>query len=129
MKHYQKQYENDNSVIATVFFLPKKKEQMMVGEYWHCGIIYNEQVYEAFDDGHNSIVHASKRMPELKKEQAVFVETKIYPDKLDQEVKSGTSCDQFVMRVLGMSSLKGADKGNLQPSDVYKVIKRKKQKS
>jgi len=120
------QETEDNSNIATIFFLPKNKGEMMIGKYWHCGVIYNGQVYETFDQGYSSITHVSKRMPELKKEKAVFLETKIYPEKLDREVNSGTSCEQFSLRVMGMSNLKGTDKGNLLPSDVYKIIQRKK---
>jgi len=140
--------EEDNSTIATIFFLPKKREQMMVGKYWHCGIIYKDKVYQIlsgtspFSPLHfaqlltikftepffllPSIENLKTYLPKLKKEKEVFLSTKIYPEKLDQEINSGTSGEQFVLRVMGMSNLKGDDKGNLQPTDVYKMIERKK---
>ena len=127
MKIYRTgQEESDNSVIGTVFFLPKTKDKIMIGNYWHTGIIYNGNVYETFNHGHNAITSSAKRLPELKKENAVFLDTKIYPEKLEREIKSGTSCEQFVLRVIGMSVLKGDDKGHLQPGEVYTMIKNRK---
>ena len=119
-----------NSTIGTIFFLPKKKGQTMVGDYCHCGIIYKNKLYETIEEGCGHYGHCIEKedifSPQLKKQKAVFLSTKIYPEKLEQEITSGTSPSQFVLRVIGMSNLKGAEKGSLQPSDVYKMIGRKK---
>jgi hypothetical protein len=131
MKRYNESSikENDKSSVATVFFIPKKVGQMMVGKYRHCGIIYGKKTYEIWDGIYNYmpvIQDLKSAMPHLKREKAVFFETKIHPEKIDREINSKTSSAQFVLRVMGMSNLKDAEKGSLCPSDVHKIIGRKK---
>ena len=63
------------------------------------------------------------RRAELEEQGAVFFNALIQPEKLSSELKSGTSCEQFVLRVLGLSELTGGDKGSLWPDDVYKMLK------
>ena len=50
---------------------------------------------------------------------------KIDPNKLKSELKSGTSCDEFVLRVTGKSKTKGDDKGKHTPEDVYNILQGK----
>jgi hypothetical protein len=128
MNKYKTDHESCNSPIATIFFLPKRKGEMIVGNYNHCGIMYDNKIYEIIDGcGYcYQKMKAGFRLVQLKLENAVFLETKIFPEKIEQEIISGTNNVQFVLRVMGMSNLKGADKGSLQPSDVYKMIQRKK---
>jgi hypothetical protein len=125
-----KNKEENNSTIGTIFFLPKKKGQIMVGKYCHCGIIYKNKLYETIEEGCGHYGHCVEKedifSPQFKKQKAVFLATKIYPEKIEQEINSGTSPSQFVLRVMGMSNLKGKETGSLQPSDVYKMIGRKK---
>lgn len=112
---------------ATIFFIPKVKDDFIMGDYRHMGIIYNGKVYEAFRDGTYSIGNEKRNLPILtKKEKATFLQTEIIPEKLEQEIKSETSCEQFVLRVMGMSMLKGKDRSNLYPQDIYNIIKNKK---
>ena len=98
----------------------------MVGKYCHCGVIYNKKLYETKDGYGHCIEKEDIFSHQLKKQKAVFLSTKIYPEKIEQEINSGTSPSQFVLRVMGMSNLKGKETGSLQPSDVYKMIGRKK---
>jgi hypothetical protein len=128
MNKYKKDQESDKSTIATIFFLPKRKGEMIVGKYNHCGIMYDNKIYEIIDGCGYCYrkMKACFKLVQLQLEKAVFLETKIFPEKIEEEIISGTNNVQFVLRVIGMSNLKGAEKGGLQPSDVYKMIERKK---
>ena len=64
-----KDVEKDNSSIGTIFFIPKKKGEMMVGAYRHCGIIYDNKTYEILDE---TLIQTS--LPSLKKEKAILIE-------------------------------------------------------
>ena len=117
---------------AIVFFLPvntRPKEYpplpspMNRHKFWHTGIIYKDKVYETFNKDRYSVKPLSDRLPELKDAEAVYVDHVILPEKLKEHIKSGTSCGQFVLRTIGKSDLKGSDKGEYYPQDVYNMIK------
>jgi len=107
---------------ATIFFVPfnpKSFEKHIVkGDLQHTGVIYNGTVYETFNHGKFNVESESTRKPELEKQNAIFFQYPIIPNKLS-EVNSGTSCEQFVLRVMGKSNLIGPNKGSLYPQDVH----------
>ena len=119
--------ENDGSIIATIFFVPKQKGKIMVGKYEHTGIIYKDKVYETFGGLIGISKDSTKRIKELKKEKAVFLETKIYPERLNGAIvlDCGDTCSNFVLKVMGMLD-RSSDNESLQPSDVYKMVKKRK---
>lgn len=56
-------------------------------------------------------------------QKAVFIRArKIIEEKLDAEINSGTSCDEYVLRCIGFSDSSGEDKGDKFPDDVYKAL-------
>jgi len=119
--------ENDGSIIATIFFVPKQKGKIMVGKYEHTGIIYKDKVYETFGGLIAISRDGARRIKELKKEKAVFLETKMYPERLNGAIvlDCGNTCSNFVLKTMGMLA-RSSDNKSLQPSDVYKMVKKKK---
>jgi len=131
MKHcYHKENRESGppSAMGTVFFVQKKVGEMMAGLYRRIGLIYGDKTYEIVDLLQPTPVIEDKKtkLAKLKKEKTEFLETKILPEKLEQEINSGTDGTQFVLRVMGMSNMKGADKNNMQPQDVYDIIRKRK---
>lgn len=114
---------------AKAFFLPLETRPQnyppipdLVGKFWHAGIIHDGKVYECFNHGRNSISdYNDERNKELEKAGAIFVE--IIPDegKIDSEITSGTSCSEYVARVVGMSSNTGPKK-EFWPEEVLQFI-------
>ncbi len=114
-----------------VFFLPLETRPKNIfslshpniKKYWHTGIIYHGSVYETFDYGKFAISKIIDRGLELLEQKAVFVLVpSIDEEKLQNELKSGTSCDEYVLRCTNMSDKKGTDKGDKYPDDVYKLL-------
>ena len=113
------------------FFLPVETRPKEMHEltdsrfnkYWHVGIIYQGKVYETFNSGKYDISEVLKRGQELLKQKAVFVSiSEIDRKKLEMEIISGTSCDEYVLRCIGISDRKGNDKGDRFPDDVYDLL-------
>lgn len=116
---------------AIVFFLPLSTRGNLnpldpnkFKRFWHTGIIYNGKVYETFSNLRYALGN-QKRIDELKELNAIFIESHIIVSKLNSELKSGTSCDEFVLRVLGLSDKVGDNKGELYPDDVYDLLVKK----
>jgi hypothetical protein len=116
---------------ANVFFLPLATRPKAlppinipgIKRFWHTGIVYENKVYETFNFGRWSKSPFSKRSRELKKQGAVWVgEIQIGKGKLESELTSGTSCGQYVFRVVGLSKLEGPNKGDRYPDDVYECL-------
>lgn len=116
--------------IVTLFFLPLEDRpkhfsplKNFKGKFWHTGIIKNnEEIYECFNFGMWSISSIAK----LKKDEfknAVYIKARIKSEKLLSELKSGTDCAEYVARCTGISKLKGNNKGELYPEDVFNLLK------
>jgi len=113
-----------------VFFLPKttrprnlpRVEHPRIKRFWHTGVVFQGKVYETFNFEKFSIGELPFRGKELLSQRAVFCEVHILDERLENELKSGTSCDEFVLRVPGHSQRTGNDKGDQCPDDVYKLI-------
>jgi hypothetical protein len=100
-------------------FLPAK----IKGNYWHTGIVFDGRVYETFNEGRHSIKPAEQRMKELATQNAEFVHNvSVNTEKLESEILSGTSCGEYVARVIGMSNDTGPKKTHW-PQDVYDYLK------
>ena len=116
------------SAMAKVFFLPKATRPSNLPPlslqctYWHTGIIYNGRVWETFNNGRNAVTSSATRIFELSEQKAEYVNVRIYPEKLESEINSGTSCEQFVLRVTGHSPLTGSNKGEYFPDDVHQLL-------
>lgn len=110
-----------------IFFLPINTRPnhyppiKIPGSYWHTGVIYAGKVYECFNYEKYSVSNLEERKPELDRQKARYVPFRVFPSKLD-EVKSGTSCENFVLRAIGISRLIGPNKGELYPQDAYNII-------
>ncbi len=96
---------------AKVFYLPTSRRPKSLGpvplgikEYWHVGILYNNKVYENFSAGKYLVSDEAKRRPELEEMgaewQDVFLKE---PDGLDNFLKDGLPCDNYVEKVLGLT--------------------------
>ena len=114
---------------ATIFFLPLSTRPKhyppidMKGEYWHTGIIYKNKVYETFNNAKYRVSNLSSIKKDLDKQKAAYLTNiPIDPTKLSSELKSGTSCDEYVLRVTNKSNTKGKDKGKHNPTDVYRML-------
>lgn len=116
---------------SLVFFLPlatrpktlPKFQHPNIKKFWHTGIIHKGKVFETFNFGGNSVGDLAARGEELVGQRAVFIRAPlILEGKLKSEIKSGTSCDEFVLRVIGVSERKGDDKGNMFPDDVFTLL-------
>ena len=120
---------------ATIFFLPLEDRpkhfsplKKFKGNFWHTGIIFNDEVYECFNLGLWSISGIAK----LKKDEfknAVYIKTKIKGEKLISELKSGTDCAEYVARCTGLSNSTGSSKGRLWPEDVLNGLRERKKKN
>lgn len=118
--------------IATVFFLPLKDRPKDLfplkdfkGIFWHTGIVFNDKVYECFNGGRYSISSLDRLKEEVFKNVVLVKDVLIDEKKLLSEIKSGTSCEQYVARCTGLSDLKGEIKGVLYPEDVYNLLVKK----
>lgn len=94
-----------------------------IQDFWHTGIIYNETVYETFNYGKKSIKPITERWKDLKTQKALFFNVNpILKNMLTSEITSGTSCNEYVLRSLGLSDRTGDDKGKKFPDDIYKIL-------
>ncbi len=118
-------------VKSFVFFLPvetrpkslPKFSHPRIIKFWHTGIVHKGFVYETFHREKYSKRSLDKRANDLIEQKAVFILiNKIIEDKLVSELKSGTSCDEYVLRCLGLSNRSNKDKGQKFPDDVYKLL-------
>lgn len=97
----------------------------MKGNFWHTGIIYEGKAYECFNYGRSAISDCGKeRMDALHAMQAVIVDADIDERKLLSEINSGTSCSEFVARVIGLSRDEGEAK-EYWPQDVHDYLMRR----
>lgn len=116
-----------NIKMAKIFFLPKSTRPKdlptihIPGDYWHTGIIYNDYVYETFNFSKWSITNIKDKQNELDNQNAIYINHKILVNKLNDQIKSGTSCGTYVARVLGIDNTTGSIK-TLYPSQVFKKI-------
>lgn len=117
------------SAQAQAFFLPvetRPKEYPALtkpmGKFWHTGIVKGDKVFETFNNCKYKVSSVDDRLPELVAQNAKFVPVKASTRKLKKEIKSGTSCDEFVLRSTGHSGLSGSDKGNKFPEDVFNIL-------
>jgi len=118
---------------AEAFFLPTKTRPSSlpplkrdIGKYWHTGIVHDDKVYETFNQGRHRVASLAKRGPELIAQGAEFLPAQVDPLRLRKEIRSGTSCDEFVLRVTGHSNRSGADKGKKYPDDVHQALAMRK---
>lgn len=116
-----------------IFFLPietRPKDfpplKEMVGKFWHTGIIHNGKVYECFNFGRNSVSDFDEEQKQkLRKQKAIIVDVNIVDvDKIYSEIESGTSCSEYVARVVWMSSNTGVKK-EYWPEQVYNFLTNK----
>lgn len=114
---------------AQVFFLPNKNRPKDLpalpagfGDFWHAGIVYQGSVYECFSQGKHAVSpFDARRQASLLKDAAVFLDANIDPAKLESEIKSGTSCGEYVARVVGLSQSQG-DVKRFSPQEVYDFL-------
>ncbi|MFH0906075.1 MAG: hypothetical protein V1824_01940 [archaeon] len=79
------------------------------GEFWHCGIIYKDKVYETFGSGRYSITDLKDRETDLEKAEVISMELK-HPENLNLFVIRGQPSDNFVNSVLGLPLNKNKNK-------------------
>lgn len=111
------------------FFLPVETRSKglpplteMVGKYWHAGIIHDGRVYECFNHGRYSISGLDEaKVNSLKEQKAIIVDIIGDVGKIEGEITSGTSCSEYVARVVGLSSNSGAVK-QYWPEEALKFI-------
>ncbi len=116
---------------SQIFFLPLEDRPKdyppltnFKGSFWHTGIVSNNKVYECFSQGKYKVSDLN-RLKDQEFKKAVFLDNiDIDDQKLESEIKSGTDCAEYVARCTGLSKLKGKDKGELYPEDVYRLLKK-----
>jgi len=118
-----------SKLIATVFFLPLKDRpknfprlKNFRGKFWHTGIIFNDEIYECFSNNIWSISGIEK-LKKAEFKNAVLLPANVDKKKLIDELKSGTDCAEYVARCIGLSVLKGRNKGEMFPEDIYNYLK------
>lgn len=116
---------------GVVFFLPldtrpaslPKFSHPKIKQFWHTGIIYKGKVYETFNHAKYSISPVEDKLKELIAQSGVFIKApNLIEKKLVEDISSGTSCDEYVLRCLGISNRTGSDKGDKFPDDVYDIL-------
>ena len=126
IKKYTKQrYKN-----GYIFFIPLQKEEdrapYLKGIYQHVGIYIEDTFYECFNYENTIIQNANKRIERFSELNPIYIPIKnIDTWKIYNNVFSGTCCDEFVARVIGLSNNKGTNKGEYFPEDIYKLLKRR----
>lgn len=117
--------------LSLVFFLPVETRPKSlptfshpsIKTFWHTGIVHNNYVYETFNYGKYSKKQAKNRGQDLLEQKAIFVRiNNLSEHRLETELYSGTSCDEYVLRCLELSDRKGSDKGDKFPDDVYEIV-------
>lgn len=95
----------------------------MEGKFWHTGIIHDNKVYECFNFGKYSISDFDEvKKQNLINQEAIFLTVDIIDlNKLNSEIISGTSCAEYVARVVNLSKNTGAIK-EYWPEQVYDFI-------
>lgn len=125
-----KKLSNQRYCDGYIFFIPLKSEKERVpylkGKFQHVGIIVNNYIYETFNYELYCIHLVNERMSKLLKYNPIFIPMKnIDTWKIYDNIFSGTCCDEFVARSIGLSNLKGVNKGNFFPEDIYNIIFKK----
>lgn len=131
-KMYNETHMIDNTDAGVVFVVKTESrpdeypelEFDKMKKYYHIGIIYKGMVYETFDKGRFNKSKFTIEKNRINDDTSVFLtNVEIDLNKLEDELKSGTSCDEYVARVTGISNRSGDDKGDLFPIDVYDKLK------
>jgi len=129
-----KKYINRNiesRYIGIIYFLPAKFRLVNLppiptilknSKYWHTGITYNNKCYECFNFGRYNISLMRIRYREFPNGQFTAINHPIDINKLKSEITSGTSCSEYVARVVGLSNKTGPDKGLYLPDDLYRIL-------
>lgn len=114
---------------AKIFFLPLETRPgdlaplpQGFGRFWHTGVIYDGKVYECFSQGKHAITPLDANMTAAwEKPKAVFLNADIDSQTLENEIASGTSCGEYVARVVGLSDGRG-DVKRFTPQEVYDYL-------
>jgi len=122
-----KKYSNSKYQNGYVFFIPLQKEEDRVpylkGRFQHVGVYVKNTFYECFNYENINISDANKRIKRLSELNPIYIPIKnIDTYKIYDNIFSGTCCDEFVARVIGLSNEKGKDKGKYFPEDIYNII-------
>ena len=126
IKKYTKQrYKN-----GYIFFIPLQNEEdrapYLKGDIQHTGIYIGNTFYECFNYENTIIQDANKRIKRFSELYPIYIPIKnIDTYKIYDNIFSGTCCDEFVARVIGISNEKGINKGEYFPEDIYKLLLRK----
>jgi len=121
-----------NRSTGSIYFLPTEFRPISLpplptilnnSKYWHTGIIYDNKCYECFNFGRFRITQLKKRYKEFPTGHVILINYPIDINKLKSEITSGTSCSEYVARVVGLSNITGANKGIYLPDDIFNILK------
>lgn len=127
-----KKLGNNRYVNGYVFFIPliskENRYPYLKGNIQHIGVVINNYSYETFNYELHSVLPEKPRISELiNKYNATLIPVKnIDTFKIYDNIFSGTCCDEFVARAIGLSSGKGTDKGKYFPEDIYNILYKNK---
>ena len=91
-------------ICALVFFIPSPRYNFKYEEpYYHCGIIYDNKVYESWNLLNTKITPFSEKEQFFFNSNTVFFATSIDVDILNKEIVTGCNPIEFVTRCVGLS--------------------------
>lgn len=110
-----------NPVAGIIFFIPALNRYVPRIDYYnHCGIIFDDKVYECWDMFNTKITNLNDREIELKERKAVCIHYPIDPNLLERQLHQGSDSLRFVTRVCGYSIHKGIEPGRYSADSYFK---------